>query len=301
MASEKTTTDAPADQAEASPALLDDFGFGDLDAELGELFAEPDPPATDPTGPEAADEMRREPAPPAAEEPQAAEPVDGSEPEPAPEPEPVEPPTIKEVQQAAEELAMLDALKGWVSDELAAAKSKHSDLHARYVNLGGNRKIPLRLPSGVEIGTWNVSEATSKLVWDDEAVLKHVTQHSAHNLYDIVDSAAAARYDDVVEFIRLTHPELIRSAVRPAYLTLLAEQLDEDGKLLDKASGELIPLAKRVNAESDGSGRAGWKRPKGKPDGKAMLIAAWQRGEFKSPGVIEAPPYSPDASAESKE
>jgi hypothetical protein len=163
-------------------------------------------------------------------------------------------------------------------------------VHAAYVAAGGNRSIPLRLPNGVDVGSWNIAESTTSLVWDNEAVLAHVTEHSPHNLYEVVDGVTAARYDDVVEYIRLMHPELIRTEVRPAFLTVLAQQLDDDGNLLvDETTGEIVKLGKRVKVESDGSGRPGWKRPKGKPDGKQQLVAAWRRGEFKVE-AIEAPP-----------
>lgn len=271
-----------------------DFGF-DVDdaaeAELAHLLAElPDEPV-DQAPAAAVDEPVETPPAESAGDPvdeaPAAEPVD------EPQPEAEAPPTIDEVRLAAEELAMLEALKSWVTDECKTAKERHKDGHARYVNAGGNRAIPLRLPNGAEIGTWNIAEATSKLVPVDEAVLAYVTEHSAHNLYEVVDGETAARYDDVVEFIRLTHPELITTVVRPAYVTSLLAQLDNDGNLLDDQTGEVHKLAKRVKAPSDGSGKPGWKRPKGKPDGKAQLVAAWRSGEFKSPGVLEAPPAVP--------
>lgn len=278
------TPDAPAAQAGAAPG---DFGFGD---DTGDT----PPPAGTATAEAATAEASQAPAdePPVAE-PQAGDPLIDEQPadQPEPEAEPVTPPTIGEVTQAAEELAMLDALKTWVSDELTQAKNRHKDGHAAYVNAGGNRAIPLRLPDGTEIGSWNIAETKTSLAWDDDAVLAYTTAHSPHNLYEIVDGETAARYDDVIEFIRLTHPELIRTAVRPAYLTLLERQLDADGNLVDETTGEVVKLGKRIKVESDGSGRPGWKRPKGKPDGRQELIAAWRRGEFKN-NILEAPPVA---------
>ncbi|MEV0822562.1 hypothetical protein [Nonomuraea rubra] len=286
---EQQTTEAPAEQAGVAP--LDDFGF-DVDdaaeAELAHLLAElGDEPAEAPVDDTAA---AADPVDAAAAAPEADpvdEPVD--EPAAAPEAPSTPPPTVEEARLAAEELAMLEALKSWVADELKAAKERHKGTHAAYVNAGGNRAIPLRL-NGVEIGTWNVADATTELVWDDEAVRAYVSEHSPHNLYEVVDGVTAARYDDVVEYIRLTHPELIKTEVRPAFLTVLAQQLDDEGHLLlDETTGEAVKLGKHVKVDSDGSGRPGWKRPKGKPNGREQLVAAWRRGEFKVE-AIEAPP-----------
>lgn len=312
------TPAAPADQAGATPGLYpggptmaevwdachteqgateyvpqaDDFGFGDLDDETAALLA-------------TAEQEEQSPAPAAPEQPetpaeQAPEQEEQAEPE-TPEPTPETPartaPDVESVREAAEEIAMLDALKAWVTEELKAAKDRHAPMHADAANIGGSKTIPLKL-DGEKIGTYNIAEPTIKTVWDDAAVLAFVEANSPQNVYETVDGAAAARHEDVAEFIRLTHPELIKREVRPAYLTVLADQLDDECRLADESTGELVVVAKRVHVESDGSGRCGWVRPKGKPTGREQLIAAWRSGKFKPRGALandsaDQPPAEP--------
>ncbi|MEU4228327.1 hypothetical protein AB0F17_28870 [Nonomuraea sp. NPDC026600] len=277
----------------------DDFGFGDLDDETAALLAA--------AAEQAPDQEEQQPDSAAADEPQgpaeaAAEQEDQPEPEAA-EPTPEAPartaPDVESVREAAEEIAMLDALKSWVEGELKIAKAKHAPMHADAANVGGSKTIPLKL-DGVKIGTYNIAEPTIKTVWDDEAVLAYAEANSPQNVYETVDGTTAARYDDVAEFIRLTHPELIKREVRPAFLTTLVDQLDDECRLLDEKTGELVTLAKRLPVESDGSGRCGWVRPKGKPTGREQLIAAWRSGKFKPRGALANPAEPAPAESDAK-
>lgn len=274
----KPTDTAPAGEAGAAPL---DLGF-DVDdaaaAELAHLLAE--------LGDEPADPVDAAPAGEPAAGESADEPVDET---PAG-PEPVEPPTVAEITAAAEELAMLDALHKSIGDEYKARKAAHEPLFAAAVNAGMNRQIPLVLPDdGTQIGTWNVEGSDTVTLWDGEAALAYVREHSPHNLYETV-SDRALNYPDVIEYIRLTHPELITEAVRPAYLTVLEQALDAEGRAPDPRTGELIPLARRERVPSTGKGRAGWKRPKGGPSGREQLVAAWRDGRLRGRIALDPPP-----------
>lgn len=284
------TPAAPADSAGATPALdADDFGFGPLDD---------DEVAAMMSGLGQADEQ------PAAEQPEQAEapadeaPVDEPPAEPIDEPvdEPKVAPDVAEVRAAAEEIAMLDALAKWVGEELSARKKDHAPLLADAANIGSLTKVDLKLPDGTKIGTFNLDEPDVQIAWNDAATLAHVEKTSKHNVYEVV-SPTAINHEDVIEFIRLTHPELIKREVRPAYLTLLAESLDDEGCVVSEG-GELVKIAKRVPVPSEGKGRLGWTRPKGKPTGRDQLVAAWRAGTFQAQGLLAASPGpAPEAPA----
>ncbi|MBP2703549.1 hypothetical protein JOL79_07015 [Microbispora sp. RL4-1S] len=311
------TSNAPAESAGAapSPSMADVWsaehaaelaGF-DLDpAERAEIEAIMSSLATSGEAEQAAAEAdlaadaaeQAEPARVGDEQPPAPE-VGQADEAPAPEPEaadeqPERPaPDVKVVKAAAEEIGMLDALHKWIGDELKAKRAAAAELFADAANLGGQRQVELVLPDGTRVGSWNIAQPEVVITWNEAAVLDYTRRHAPHNVYDVVNSAAL-NYPDVVEYIRLTHPELVRDAVRPAYLDLLAEELDAQGQLPDKTTGELVTVAERVKVAAIGDGKIAWTRPKRNDptSGRDKLVAAWRAGELAGRIALDPPPVA---------
>ncbi|KAA9379590.1 hypothetical protein F5972_08000 [Microbispora cellulosiformans] len=315
------TTEAPAEQAGAAPDDAEPgfggFGgfdsFGDLDPDDAAMFATladlpdddgegegglggdaPDSPDGDADA-QAQDLADGAPEPGPADGEAAA--TDGQDATPDGEDKP-QAPDVKTVKQTAEHLGMLDALHKFIGDELKQAKKDHAPLFAAAANLGGEKQIDLTLPDGTKIGTYNLDQPGVLIAWDTAAVREYTRRTAPHNLYDEVNPAAL-NYPDIVEFIKLTHPGLVQEAVRPSYLTLLEEQLDEQGRLPDPTTGELVTVAKRNKVDATGEGRFGWTRAKRDvPGGRERLVAAWRAGELRGRIALDPPVAAPAAGAD---
>ncbi|MEZ0073642.1 hypothetical protein [Planotetraspora sp. GP83] len=321
MTASDRTSEAPAEQAGASPGDIEPGfglfgGFGDLDpadaAEIEAMFATladlPDDGEGEQDGEEAglgddadgggddAGAQAHDMAEPGAADGEAAA-TDGEAADPDGE-DPPQAPDVETVKQTAEHLAMLDALHKFIGGELDQAKKDSAPLFAAAANLGGEKQIDLTLPDGTQVGTYNLDQPEVLVVWDEPAVLEFTRRGAKHNVYDDV-SGAALNYPDVVEFIKLTHPGLVREAVRPAYLKLLEEQLDEQGRLSDPKTGELVTVASRKRVDATGRGRFGWTRAKRDvPGGRERLVAAWRAGELRGRIALDPPVAAPAAGAD---
>lgn len=197
------------------------------------------------------------------------------------------------VTRAAAELGLMKALHKEIGDEIKKREEEYAPYMAAAVNAGLPRQFPLRGPDGTQYGNYNVKAVKSEFVFDEPALLAYTEQRAPDNIAETLDERALTD-PDVIEYVRLVAPHLIRRSVRASYRKLLAELADEKGHVPD-ANGELVKIGKRVRVESDGTGSPSWKPGKnGAAGGRTRIVDDWRTGRLQGPPMITPPKPEPD-------
>lgn len=184
--------------------------------------------------------------------------------------------------------AVLDvATTRGVLDE-AGMRSEKAREHARtcllpYVH-AGVKSLAAALPDGTPLGTLSFFQPARQIRWDEDAIIEFVDQTAPTEIDEDIDPAILAD-PDVVEWILEHHPEAVRRSVRPKYLTLLEQELDEQGYLTHPETGELVPTATVSTPKP--SGQFQWK-----PDHtqRSRLLTAMRTGELDGADLLNLLP-----------
>lgn len=132
-----------------------------------------------------------------------------------------------------------------VLDE-ATTRSEAARKHARtcllpYVR-AGVKSLTASLPDGTALGTLSFTRPAPRIRWDEAAVTEFVNQTAPTEIDEDIDPAILAN-PNVVEWILDHYPEAVTRTVRPKYLTVLEQDLDEKGRLRNPDTGELVSVA----------------------------------------------------------
>ncbi len=142
--------------------------------------------------------------------------------------------------------AVLDVATARSVLEEATARSEAARKHARTCLLpyarAGVKSLTASLPDGTALGTLSFVRPAPRIRWDEAAVTEFVDQTAPTEIDEDIDPAILAN-PDVVEWILHHYPEAVKRSVRPKYLTLLEQDLDEKGRLRNPDTGELVPVA----------------------------------------------------------
>ncbi|WP_019608942.1 hypothetical protein [Nocardiopsis sp. CNS-639] len=164
-----------------------------------------------------------------------------------------------------------------VLDE-ATARSEAARRHARtcllpYVR-AGVKSLTATLPDGTTLGTLSFVRPAPRIRWDKAAITEFVDQTAPTEIDEDIDPGVLAN-PDVVQWLIEHHPEAVIRTVRPKYLTVLEQDLDEKGRLRNPDTGELVPVATVTIPKS--TGQFQWT-----PDQtqQPRLLAAVRAGEL---------------------
>jgi hypothetical protein len=164
-----------------------------------------------------------------------------------------------------------------VLDE-ASERSESARKHARTCLLpyarAGVKSLAATLPDGTVLGTLSFIRPAPRIRWDEDAVRDFVDQTAPTEIDEDIDPAILAN-PDVVEWILEHHPEALRRSVRPKYLTLLEQDLDQQGRLAHPHTGELVPVATVTTPKP--TGQFQWTPDQTR---RPQLLAAVRAGEL---------------------
>jgi hypothetical protein len=164
-----------------------------------------------------------------------------------------------------------------VLDE-ASERSESVRKHARTCLLpyarAGVKSLTATLPDGTVLGTLSFIRPAPRIRWDEDAVRDFVDQTAPTEIDEDIDPAILAN-PDVVEWILEHHPEAVRRSVRPKYLTLLEQDLDQEGRLAHPHTGELVPVATVTTPKP--TGQFQWTPDQTR---RPQLLAAVRAGEL---------------------
>ncbi|MFB4280796.1 hypothetical protein ACBJ59_36290 [Nonomuraea sp. MTCD27] len=179
---------------------------------------------------------------------------------------------------AAFRVAVLDVLAKRVSAALTEARKEAEPVFAA-ARVEGNKQIEVALPSGTQVGTVSIKASDDTVNVNEADVLAWVLDNAPGEVEPVISSSALDQ-PDVVAYIRRFYPELASKRVRPAYRSKLLGQLNDDGELVDEATGEVVKLADTVKSGPSGAFVLTFEKAKnGKPAGRDRIAEAWQSGE----------------------
>jgi len=169
-------------------------------------------------------------------------------------------------------VAALRVLSDAINNEARNVRADAETEFARLRTDAGVKSLTVTLPDGTEIGTVAIKTGAREVAWDDAAVRAFAAEVSPT---EVVETVNPSVLDDptVRQFLREHKPDAFTTSVRPAFLKSLKP--DDDGKVVNPATGELVKVAEVTTAAP--TGKFAYTPTK---DAAARVVAAWQAGEL---------------------
>lgn len=183
------------------------------------------------------------------------------------------------VLELAHAVAYLDSIHKAIGQQLRRTRARAEQVNAAAQLVHGTKSVAVTLDDGgPAVCTVHIADPEPEIVWDRDAVLAYTRAHSPDNVQQVFSERALLQ-PEVQAYITMFFPEFVRAEVRPAYLGLLKELLDEQGQLADPATGECHQLATVKPPRRTGAFRLTYARAKaGQPEGKERIQKMFRKG-----------------------
>jgi hypothetical protein len=180
--------------------------------------------------------------------------------------------------ELAHAVAYLDSVHKAIGARLRVTRQRAEEVFALCAQLHGTKSVGVELDDGGgAVCAVHIKDCPDEVRWQMDAVKAYCRRWAPTELEDRV-LEGALRLPDVRAYIAQFHPDYVRQEVRPAFLTRLRSEIDDQGVKADP-NGEPHKLGTVVRSAPTGQFVLRYARPSGqRPEGKQRIRDAFRSG-----------------------